>query len=81
MDNIIERSETLKDLGVILNDEGNFKDHIEKSLGKARQKMGWILRTFNTRNKWIMRHLFKTLVIPYLDCCSQLWMPVDGAGI
>ena len=33
------------------------------------------------RNKWFMKHLFKTLVIPHIDYCSQLWMPVDGAGI
>ena len=71
----------MKDLGVILNDEGNFKDHIEKALRKARQKLGWILRSFKSRNKWFMKHLFKTLVIPHIDYCSQLWMPVDGAGI
>ena len=53
----------------------------KKTLAKARQKLGWILRTFKTRNKWFMRHLFKTLVIPHIDYCSQLWMPVDGAGI
>ena len=25
--------------------------------------------------------MFKSLVIPHIDYCSQLWMPVDGAGI
>ena len=28
-----------------------------------------------------MRHMFKSLVIPHIDYCSQLWMPIDGAGI
>ena len=72
MDNIIERFDKVKYLGVILNDEGNFKDHIEKALRKARKKLGWILRSFKSRNKWFMKHLFKTLVIPHIDYWSQL---------
>ena len=28
-----------------------------------------------------MRHMFKTLVMPHLHYCSQLWLPVDAAGI
>ena len=43
--------------------------------------MGWILRTFNSRNKWFMRHMFKSLVLPHIDYSSQLWMPVDGTNI
>ena len=73
MSNIIDQFETIKDLGVVMNDQATFKNHIEKALKKARQKMGWILRTFNSRNKWFMRHMFKSLVLPYIDYCSQ-WM-------
>ena len=29
MENITERFDKVKDLGVIMNDEANFKDHIE----------------------------------------------------
>ena len=36
--NIIERSETLRDLGVILSDDATFKDHIEHVVKKVRQK-------------------------------------------
>ena len=81
MSEIIDQYETVKDLGVIMNDQATFKDHIEKALGKARQKMGWILRTFRSRNKWFMRHLFKSLVLPHIDYCSQVWMPVVGVNI
>ena len=35
MENIIERFDKVKDLGVIMNDEANFKDHIKKPLQKA----------------------------------------------
>ena len=81
MSNVIEEYETVKDLGVIMNNKATFTDHIEKAVKKARQKMGWILRTFKSKRKWFMRHMFKSLVIPHLDYCSQLWMPVNGAGI
>ena len=81
MKDVIERFEKLKDLGVIMNDQANFADHLEKALKKARQKLGWILRTFFSRNTWFMKHMFKTLVMPHIDYCSQLWMPVDGAGV
>ena len=81
MSEVIDQSESVKDLGVIMNNKANFNDQVQKALKKARQKMGWILRTFNSRNKWFMRQMFKSLVIPHIDYCSQLWMPVDGAGI
>ena len=81
MSNIIDQCEKVKDLGVIMNDQATVKDHIEKALSKARQKMGWILRTFRTRNKWFMKHMFKNLVLSHIDYCSQLWMPVDADNI
>ena len=30
---------------------------------------------------WFMKHMFKSLVLPHIDYCSQLWMPVDAANI
>ena len=50
--NVIEDYETVKDLGVIMNNKATFTDHIEKAVKKARQKMGWILRTFKSNRKW-----------------------------
>ena len=81
MNEPIDRFEKLKDLGVIMNDEANFKDHLEKANSKARNKTGWILRTFFSRNTWFMKHMLKTLVMPHIDFCSQLWMPIDAAGV
>ena len=81
MSNVIEEFETVKDLGVIMNNKATFTEHLDKAVKKARQKMGWVLRTFKSRQKWFMRHMFKSLVIPHLDYCSQLWMPVNGAGV
>ena len=78
---IIERFETLKDLGVIISEDATFDAHIETVTKKVRQKIGWVLRTFYTRRQDFMKTVFKTLVLPHVDYCSQLWMPTNAQGI
>ena len=75
---IIERYETIRDLGVELSDDGAFDDHLEKVCKKARQKSGWLFRTFYSRKTLFLRQMFKSLVQPHLDYCSQLWSPMEG---
>ena len=62
MENIIEQFSTVKDLGVILTEDTRFESHIEKVSKTVRQKIGWIMRTFYTRNTKHLKHLWKTLV-------------------
>ena len=45
------------------------------------QLCGWILRTFTTRETLPMLTLYKTLIIPHLDYCSQLWNPHSAGEI
>merc|ERR1711963_766243 len=75
---LIERFESIRDLGVELSDDGAFDDHLEKVCKKARQKSGWLFRTFYSRNALFLRQMFKSLVQPHLDYCSQLWSPQEG---
>jgi len=66
-------------IGVLL--KYNSKCYINKATEKANTMSTWILRTFETL--WCSlygRHLFyqylilwKTLVLPILDYCSQPW--------
>ena len=78
---IIERFDKLRDLGVILNEEATFSDHIQHVEKKVRQKIGWVLRTFYTRNAGFMKILYKSLIVPHVDYCSQLWMPIQATQI
>ena len=71
----IEKKTHVKDLGVIMSDDCSFSEHINKVVGKAEEISGWILRTFTTRSALPMLTLWKSLVIPHLDYCSQLWCP------
>ena len=41
----------------------------------------WILRTFKSRSPLLMVSLFKAMVQPILDYCSQLWCPVQSGQI
>ena len=43
--------------------------------------MGWILRTFKSRETDVMLTLWRSLVIPHLDYCSQLWNPQEKGMI
>ena len=43
------------------------KEILKIILKMPKEKLGGILRIFNTRNRWFMRHIFKTLVIPHIQ--------------
>lgn len=44
---------------------------------RATQLVGWIMQTFKSREKEVMLTLWKSLVLPHLDYCSQLWNPLE----
>ncbi|XP_057297606.1 uncharacterized protein LOC130628641 [Hydractinia symbiolongicarpus] len=72
----INKKTTVKDLGVIMSNDCKFNKHISNLISKANRITGWILRTFESREKNLMLTLWKSLVIPHLDYCSQLWSPL-----
>ena len=59
-----------------MTNDGKFDDHINAVVNKVNNLISWILRTFETRDEKIMLTLWKSLVIPHLDYCSQLWSPI-----
>ena len=72
----IEMLKTLRDLCVILSEEANLKAHVHQHVeNKVRRKIALVLRTFYCRSTFFMKTLFKTLIVPHVDYCSQLWMP------
>ena len=60
-----------------MNSGANWCTNVTNVTKKSRQKIGWILRSFHTRNSHFMKHMFKTLVTPHIDYNSQLWMQID----
>ena len=77
MDDVISQFDHLRDLGIILTDDAKFSSHVEKVVKQVRTKVGWMLRTFYTRKKEILKQLWKSLAQCHVDYCSQLYMPAN----
>ena len=63
------------DLGVIMSSSASFSEQVSSASSKARKRMGWILRVFMTRERLPMLTLYKSIVLPLLEYCCQLWCP------
>ena len=50
MKHTIEQVNMTKDLGILVTDDAKYDEHIVSLCKKVRQKSGWVLRTFYTRN-------------------------------
>ena len=74
-ENIIERKNVLRDLGVLMNDDATFEDQINKVCNTVNKKAGWVLRTFSSRGTFFMKTMWKQLLQPHIDYCSQLHQP------
>ena len=81
MSEVIEQFDTLRNLGVIVLDDATFDAHIEHVVKKVRQKTGWVLRTFYSRNPIFMKTMWKLIILPHIDYCSQLWCPIKPGTI
>ena len=57
MEDVILQWSSLRDLGVIMSDNGRFDDHIDKVTKTVRQKIGWIMRSFHTRRLDILKQI------------------------
>ena len=68
-------SNTVKDLGIYIDDDFTYKSHINEICKKVKKRIGWILRAFKTRDKDFMRHVWRVYILPIIDYCSQLWTP------
>ena len=58
-----------------MSDDASFSVHIKKIVEKVNSLVSWILRTFEARDELTMLTLWKTIVLPHIDYCSQLWSP------
>ena len=73
----IVRSSQIKDLGVHMNENLKFTDHIQGVVRDGRRYAGWILRVFVARDVTTMLTLYKSFVLPTMEYCSQLWSPCN----
>ena len=64
-----------KDIGVHVDYNLNFKDHIYTKIKKANAVMGIIRRTFEYLDQNIVLQIFKSLVRPRIETSVAVWAP------
>ena len=65
----------LRGLGITMNSDALFSQHIAERVTSMKFKIGLVLRTFQTRDKKPMKTLWKSLILCEHDYCCQLWNP------
>jgi ribonuclease P/MRP protein subunit RPP40 len=71
-------SDTVKDLGILVDAGCNFGAQRDAAVTKTMAKCGWVLRTFYTREVSTLRILWRSLCEPILDYGSALWSPAGS---
>ena len=69
-----------KDLGVTFNTSFNFEDHVRNSIAKANGTLAWLTRSMISREPSVMLGLYKSLIKPHIEYCSQAWAPMARHG-
>ena len=64
-----------KDLGVTIDHELTFDEHIHLKVKKANAMMGLIRRSFSFLDKDLFRMLFTSFVRPHLEYAQATWAP------
>ena len=72
---------TTKDLGVTLDKNLNFKEHMNSIIKKANGVLFTIKRTLVTRNRETIMPLYKALVRPLVEYAQEVWAPHQRGDI
>ena len=67
---LLDRKDSFKDLGVVIDEKLTFRDHMHDKINKAYVTLGIIKRNFNylTISSFVL--LYKSMVRSHLDYCS-----------
>ena len=64
-----------------MSSDGSFSEHIRNICQSAKNMCAWILRTFTDRSRELMLTTWKSLILPIVDYCSQLWCSLKKGDI
>ena len=65
-----------KDLGVLVDEDLNFKAHISQKIAKANSMIYLIKNCFKYLDKDMLKLLYKFLIRPHLEYASNVWNPI-----
>ena len=66
-----------KDLGVLIDNELSFHQHIDAKISKANQMIGLIRKTFKYIDIDIFNRLYKAIVRPHVEYADIVWAPTS----
>ena len=72
---ILEHVDQEKDLGVIIDNDLTFEEHISSKIKKANSMVGLIKRSFTYLSPDMFRKLYITFVRPHLEYAQVVWSP------
>ena len=72
----VELVQSEKDLGVIIDSNLKFSEHINNKIKIANRNVGLIFRSFSYMDKDMFMSLYKSVVRPHLEYASCTWAPV-----
>ena len=64
-----------KDIGVYMDGQLSFSDHIAEKVNVANRNMGIIRRTFKFLDKDMFLHLYRAQVRPHIEYANVVWHP------
>jgi ribonuclease P/MRP protein subunit RPP40 len=65
-----------RDLGIIVDTEGKFEEHITSVGKKGNQLVGMVKRRLHSRDVDLLGKIYKTYILPSLTFASEAWNPV-----
>src|SRR2546426_2911231 len=74
-DSTLATFQTVLDLGVTIDVDLTFTSHIKTIVGKAKQRVYLILKSFQCRDIELLVVAFTTYIRPILEYCSVIWSP------
>ena len=74
-DTILQKKESVKDLGIIFDNKLTFREHIIDKVNKANSILGVIKRNFKNLSNEAFIILYKTMVRSHLEYGVQIWNP------
>ena len=74
-------TECEKDLGVFVDSDLSFNEHIQKTTSKAKNMCYLIMRTITYKSPEVMLPLYKALIRPILEYGNPIWCPYKQKDI
>ena len=71
----LKSAKNLKYLGITINQNLTWNDHINNVTAKAKNTLRFIKRNVKTENKKVKELAYKTYVRPQVEYCSTIWHP------